>query len=280
MLASIKDAYDTLKQLQHQKVQQIINRIDLNLLGKLSLFLKKFLDTRTALSGESQITLPLVIPAKLELKHFIATSFLPEEVKTNFQIALEQKMSITIHHKAATFLYAFYYHQKRNVELFSANDEYQIFSLFELITEKSSLEQTKFSPRQTSTPNPEVNAHPSFILSQVETINIQNDILEANKSDLQKEVDNYNNKIHFKPHHLTSTCSLFKFWNEQQPFYPLLCQCARYLFGIPATQNSTERLNSLAGSIVTDKRSNLLPTSVNSLVFINKNHKFGISRAH
>lgn len=239
------------------------------------------MDTRAALSGENIITLPLVIPAKLQLEAFIKDSFFEEEIKSNFLTALDVKMPITSLHRASTYLYGFYYHQRRH-QLFTEQDESDILNLFKQITGNIDLSPVNAPPTTSYVipPSPSTaTPHPSFILSQIESIQFEQQAIEANKTDIVREMENYSNRLNFKAIHLTPECSLFRFWNELKIYYPLLFACANYLFCIPATQNSTERIFSLSGLAVIDRRSSLAPKQVQGVVFNKKNHKI-IQRYH
>ena len=62
-------------------------------------------------------------------------------------------------------------------------------------------------------------------------------------------------------------------WNSCKGRYPLLVQLAKKYLAIPATSVPCERVFSAAGHVVNEKRSCLLPTNVNMLVFLAENLK-------
>ena len=62
-------------------------------------------------------------------------------------------------------------------------------------------------------------------------------------------------------------------WSSFKGRYPLLTQLAKHYLAIPATSVSCERVFSEAGHVVNKKRSCLLPSNVNMLVFLVENLK-------
>lgn len=66
------------------------------------------------------------------------------------------------------------------------------------------------------------------------------------------------------------TCP-FKWWASQQSRFPILSQLAKKYLAIPATSASSERLFSDAGNVMTVRRTNLLPSTFEHLVFCKRN---------
>ena len=65
-----------------------------------------------------------------------------------------------------------------------------------------------------------------------------------------------------------------KWWKENSFRFPRLAEVTKSLLCIPATSAPAERLFSNAGLTVNRLRSSLNPYTVNTLVFLNKNHSF------
>ena len=63
----------------------------------------------------------------------------------------------------------------------------------------------------------------------------------------------------------------FKWWASQESRFPILSQLARKYLAIPASSAPSERLFSDAGNIMTIRRSNLLPSTFEHLVFCKRN---------
>jgi len=67
-----------------------------------------------------------------------------------------------------------------------------------------------------------------------------------------------------------STCP-FKWWASQKSRFPILSQLAKKYLAIPATSASSERLFSDAANVMTVRRTNLLPSTFEHLVFCKRN---------
>jgi hypothetical protein len=61
------------------------------------------------------------------------------------------------------------------------------------------------------------------------------------------------------------------FWKKMHSSYPVLSKVAARVLGVPAASAAVEREFSLAGNIITQKRSKLSPDAVNDMVF---NHSY------
>ena len=180
MLTSIQEAHSTLLLIDDSALRSLLEQLDLDLLENLAQFLKHFLDARVLLSGEEDITLPLVIPVKRNLKQFIEKSFFEQEIKEEFLSALETKIPITTLHKGATFLYGIYFHQlaKSQSPLFTIEEEFDIENLFEVIIQNSPKSQPKALPQILENPSLDFSknqanlSHPSFILDQIMSVEV------------------------------------------------------------------------------------------------------------
>ncbi|CAG8616725.1 13011_t:CDS:1, partial [Cetraspora pellucida] len=64
----------------------------------------------------------------------------------------------------------------------------------------------------------------------------------------------------------------FEWWKNNQSHFPVLAYLARKYLAILATSTPSERLFSEAGNIMSIKRVNLLPITLEHLIFLNKNH--------
>ena len=60
-------------------------------------------------------------------------------------------------------------------------------------------------------------------------------------------------------------------WRENQKHFPQLAKLAKKYLCVPATSVPSERAFSMAGHVVNEKRSSLLPENVNMLVFLSAN---------
>jgi hypothetical protein len=64
------------------------------------------------------------------------------------------------------------------------------------------------------------------------------------------------------------------FWKHNYSSYPRLARIAKRIFAVPATSAAVEREFSLAGNIVTKKRSRLSPGTVNDIIFLNSFERY------
>lgn len=62
-------------------------------------------------------------------------------------------------------------------------------------------------------------------------------------------------------------------WKNNKNNFPILAQLARIILAIPATSAPSERIFSVAGDILTKKRSSLSSFKLNYLIFIHENYK-------
>ena len=67
------------------------------------------------------------------------------------------------------------------------------------------------------------------------------------------------------------------FWRKNHSLYPRLATIAKRVFAVPATSAAVEREFSLAGNIITKKRSRLSPETVNDIIFLNSFEKYNKS---
>lgn len=64
---------------------------------------------------------------------------------------------------------------------------------------------------------------------------------------------------------------LLEWWHQQFSIFPYISRYTKFIHSILATSAPSERNFSTAGSIVTAKRANLYPSTLNSLVFLRSN---------
>ena len=66
----------------------------------------------------------------------------------------------------------------------------------------------------------------------------------------------------------TTDSDILQFWKNQSTVWPKLSTVARVILAIPATETSSERVFSLAGRTLEDRRTTLNVESVDDLLFI------------
>ena len=85
---------------------------------------------------------------------------------------------------------------------------------------------------------------------------------------LKKEISTY-----IAEKNISAKDCILKWWNENSSRYATLARVAKNILGIPATQVYSERLFSLAGNVVTQKRTCLLTERVEHICFLSANLK-------
>ena len=87
---------------------------------------------------------------------------------------------------------------------------------------------------------------------------------ERRKTEVEKEMHNYLCLD-------TGLVNPLIWWRDNEKYFPRLSQLARKYLCIPATSVPSERAFSVAGHVLNEKRSSLLPENVNMLVFLSGN---------
>ena len=92
----------------------------------------------------------------------------------------------------------------------------------------------------------------------------------SKKAEIEKEMHNYL-CIDTTPGKSEKSGNPLNWWRDNEKYFPLLAQMARKYLCVPATSVPSERAFSIAGHVVNEKRSCLLPENVNILVFLAAN---------
>ncbi|CAF1164306.1 unnamed protein product [Didymodactylos carnosus] len=58
------------------------------------------------------------------------------------------------------------------------------------------------------------------------------------------------------------------FWKEQKQILPHMTKLARRVFSIPASSTAVERTFSSAGNVISQRRTNLSPSTVNDIILV------------
>lgn len=92
------------------------------------------------------------------------------------------------------------------------------------------------------------------------------DAYETDDND-SDEFDNYLKLARFRG----SDNDLLEWWQTNEPIFPNLAKLAKKILPIPAGSSSSERLFSVAGRVLEERRTNLRPEKVNQTLFVNSN---------
>lgn len=256
-------------------IQKILN--EKNLTAKYSILkeyyldhlieiLKPFMEASKELEGSSYVTIHLVHPYVQNLKSLCNTvnndepTFILEfrQQLYNTLISLVES-KITIYHKLAIFLFP----PANQLIQFNLEEQIEIVS-----TCKSLL---GFYTSDINIPDTSTETTTSNIYSLFEKyVQPLNQDLSKN-SIIESEVNKYKNTI--VP--LQSEFNILKWWEDRKNEFPLLYRLSCRIFAIPASSAPSERIFSVARSLITDKRSKIAynEKSFNELLFVNINSK-------
>jgi hypothetical protein len=88
------------------------------------------------------------------------------------------------------------------------------------------------------------------------------------KSPIELEITRY---LELTPKASSADVDVLAWWKAQASQLPLMAEMARKVLAIPASSSSSERVFSTSGDVVTAKRTNLDPATVERLVFYHDN---------
>ena len=80
-------------------------------------------------------------------------------------------------------------------------------------------------------------------------------------------------KNYFKEKPPKKGTNILEYWKSKKETYPKLSRLAKHFLCITATQASSERLFSVIGDVVSQKRSKILPFHAEQVCFLNQRFK-------
>ena len=105
------------------------------------------------------------------------------------------------------------------------------------------------------------------VMEWLEDVIVVDEAMEPSPKDIvNKEYQRYLAALVSKEDPLT-------WWKRRESVYPTLSKMAKKYLQIPASRIPSERIFSLAGTIVSKKRASLSPENVDMLIFLKKNYK-------
>jgi len=87
------------------------------------------------------------------------------------------------------------------------------------------------------------------------------DLYQSSTTTVVNEVDTYLVSVE-------SGENILEFWKEKEEQWPRLAVVAKRILAIPATETSSERVFSIAGRILEDRRTRLNVATVDDLMFV------------
>lgn len=225
---------------------------------KLQEFLQKFKDGVNCMSGDKYVSLSLCLVLRTEIEEILTEDpkdhYLVAKLKQNMTRRLEYRFPVTDILITASLLDPRFQNLKR-VDSF-LNEKFLTKSEFLKKQFQSLIGEEFFQSSITQT------SSSSKILNLAKKHSTNSSL----HSDIDKECH-----ILFS---LTSDQDALMFWKEKSSAMPVLTKLARKVLCIPATSTPSERVFSVAGLTITNKRSNLAPQNVNKIIFIHDNYDF------
>lgn len=228
--------------------------------------LQPFMEVSQALEGSSYVTLHLVHPHVNNLKAIVSASSNEEPTFiTQFKKDIYDTLTslvdknITIYHKLAIFLFP----PANKLTQFS-NEEQD-----EIISKCKSLLLPFANEIINNIADIEPNSSKIYSLFEKYVQPIQR--ATSNQSIIENEITKYKNTVVG----LENDFNVLKWWNYRKNEFPLLYKLCCRIFAIPASSAPSERIFSIARTLITDKRSKLGANkkSFNEILFVNINSK-------
>jgi hypothetical protein len=271
MFFAFDENFPDLRSLLDQNHQQSFDTIDHELLQQLIPFLILFVDITERLSNEKQPTLHLVIPCRQKLILVAKSSSSNEhsglsEFKNYFVEHLENDWPIQDEHYMATVLHP----QFKQLEFFSKKMRRHAHDLVKSKLRNDSAVSSSSSISILSTTTPSSSTTTSFSTTNC---SYQNGLLS---SLYDKPKDTNKNKNEFEIYlnsdlRFDENADLFEFWMQQRENFPQLFQLAKQVLIIPASNTCVERMFSVSGATITEKRTRLTIGKIDKMLFLNKN---------
>ena len=251
MFKSIYDNFDQIKEtLEHKDQIEKLQAINYSVLKNLVALCENFDIICKKLQGSNYVTLSFVLPSIQKLKSIceqqpddltIISSLKKNVIK---QVDKTWIPNLTIVHKAAVFLYP-------PLNKHYADDVKQ-FCISKMIL--NYLPSTSVSPAE-----PSFSREHNFFFSNL----ISNSTPSAEAA--EKEFERYK----MTQINISEEFDPIIWWATHSNEFPKLSKLALRILSIPASSADSERIFSLAGNVVNEKRSRLLPKTIDSIIFLN-----------
>ncbi|KAJ4947565.1 hypothetical protein JOQ06_009600 [Pogonophryne albipinna] len=266
MLESISCQYEDVRALLLERGEEgRLNDLREDTLKAMVMFLQRFKEATKALEASKTPTLHLTAVWLDRLKRHLQPSSTDNltfsSLKAKCLRILVEKYEIHLLHKLAMFLHPKLKCLKLLVEEHSMETVHN--EVWRLVND---IKESRASPTQrvatVSSAPPEKRARQSEGLSDVE---------DSSSSDecTQDEVSAY---IDFKSPR-EENFDVLSWWKEHATRFPNVAHIARSILSIPASSAASERDFSTAGFVVSERRSQLKPGTVDDILFLHSNLK-------
>ncbi|KAF0301787.1 Transposable element Hobo transposase [Amphibalanus amphitrite] len=281
MLTSLQSVYAELVEVDRPEIQAFLENWTEGLLEDVIAVLKSFGDATQQSEGDGETSQLLAVMWQMALKHLQPDqhddAFI-RHLKADLQQKLEQKLVITDRHLVTTMLVPKY----RQLSQFSFVTDRRRDALRRQLVELAA-EEVVLSTSATERPTAASSSRrtgprkrPAVVMLDLDSEDdtdpddLPEVALEASPRDTsmvyaEAEVARYMENATQK------VDNLLEFWKAAKQ-YPLLQQVARRLLAVPASNAASERVNSIAGRTIEERRTRLTSEMIDSLVFVKFAH--------
>lgn len=258
MLQSIFDVQSEIKSLLLNKDElNRISKIDFDLLSKLLDFLKLFKECSEKLSSEKTPTIHIYVLWYDKLKNHCKQKMLDSSIilqlKAETLQSIEKRLSPTDIH----FVGLFFNPPFKQLNFLSSEQKDQVLSTIKAIIGEYCMDTIKKKYDNNDSPN----ENQDFAEYRDEHNSKK---MKLEKSDVEIEIENYYNSSNENEN------DVLKFWKCANNL-KILQKLAKQVLNIPVSSATSERVFSTSGLILSERRTRLLSTNLDKLLFLHKN---------
>lgn len=253
MIESILNNWDDVTRILAERKQECrIENIDFDYLQIIYVFLEKFRFWKDETEGSSKPTLSKVwvgiVDIQRHLQPQIGDTEMEEQMKKVGSDYINKEFVLHDYHKVATFL-------NPHFKSLKFASESEIKSTIEIVSGFVGI----FADR------PNVSMNTSNATNDTSANSSPSPLLDWIDDEERSEIDEY---LHYKVPR-NEQIDLFSWWIERKNIFPNLSKIGIFIHSVPGGSTASERKFSVAGNILTDKRSNLDPAQVERLMILN-----------
>jgi hypothetical protein len=261
MLESINTQFESITNLlsERDETDRIAN-IDLNILQILIDFLRKFREASDFLEGSKYPTLHMVIPWYKILRNHCKANVSDNDILIQIKSVVEQKMIDKIKIENLHKIAAFFDPRMKQLKILEQDD---ILWVKNQIKNQCIILLSQFDNDSDDSINT-VQERPSKKSRKKETIDFSQYYDSSSDEGEEDEVDLYIKSKVPKNKDL----DILQWWKDHKHEFPKLAILCAYYLAIPASSASSEREFSAAGQTINERRTNLNPETVDSILIL------------
>lgn len=270
MLKSIYNQYDAISDILSERDElHRIEKIDQNILQVLVNFLEKFKEASDFLEGSNYPTLHTVIPWYKTLMDYCKVNISDNDITIIIKSVVEQimlnKLKIENIHKIAVFFDP----RMKQLKILEQSDAEWVKN--QIKNQCASLVSQFTNDDESDDSSNTIKERPSKKLcKKAKGITDFSQYYDSSGEDeYEDEVDQYLKLKAPKNKDL----DILQWWNEHKNEYPALAILCGYYLAIPASSASSEREFSVTGQTISERRTNLNPETVDSILVLHSSYK-------